>query len=84
MHPDKASALVITGVFRVTRNPMYLGLLLFLIGWAILLAHPVAALVVPAFVAYIDRFQIRPEEAALTDRFGARYKEYARTVRRWL
>ena len=82
--PEAASSLVTTGVYRLSRNPMYLGLLLALVGWAVALAHPLALLVAPLFVAYISRFQIRPEERALHATFGADFEAYARSVRRWL
>jgi protein-S-isoprenylcysteine O-methyltransferase Ste14 len=84
MQPQRASALVTTGIFRVTRNPMYLGLLLLLGGWAIYLANPLAGLVLPIFVLYLNRFQIAAEEAALTRNFGGTYTAYQHRVRRWL
>lgn len=84
MHPEQASTLVTAGIYGVTRNPMYLGLLLLLIAWATVLAHLPAALGAAAFVAYMNRFQIRPEEVALAEHFGAPYHAYRRTVRRWL
>jgi protein-S-isoprenylcysteine O-methyltransferase Ste14 len=82
--PGAASAVVTTGVYRWTRNPMYLGFLLALIGWGLLLANPWSLLGWPAFVAYMNRFQIQPEEAMLTAKFGAAYVGYMRQVRRWL
>ena len=84
LNPNKTSALVITGLYRISRNPMYLGMLALLTGWALWLANPLAVLVLPIFVAYITWFQIRPEEAALTAKFGAEYEAYCRRVRRWL
>lgn len=82
--PEKASSLVVTGLYRFTRNPMYLGLLLVLIGIALLLGSFVNVAVIVAFVAYITAFQIRPEEERLTEVFGARYVAYTREVRRWI
>ena len=82
--PESASALVSSGVCRITRNPMYLGLLFILIGWAAFLAAPVALLGPLVFGLYMGRFQIAPEEAALTKRFGTEYAEYKAKVRRWL
>jgi protein-S-isoprenylcysteine O-methyltransferase Ste14 len=82
--PDEASSLVSTGIYRVTRNPMYLGLLLILAGWCVYLGNGVAALLLPAFVAWMNRFQIGPEERALREKFGPRFTEYAATVSRWL
>ncbi len=84
MTPDKATAVVSTGVYRVTRNPMYLGLVLMLLALALYLASPWALLGPLAFGAFITRFQIRPEERALAARFGAAYTAYCARVRRWL
>jgi protein-S-isoprenylcysteine O-methyltransferase Ste14 len=82
--PQNASSLVTSGVFRFTRNPMYLGLLLVLVGWAVFLASawPVAG--PPAFMLCIGRLQIEPEERVLVAKFGAAYADYASRVRRWL
>jgi protein-S-isoprenylcysteine O-methyltransferase Ste14 len=84
MHPEAASAIVTSGIYRFTRNPMYLGFLLALIAWAVFLGNLVSALMPAIFVGYIYRFQISPEERALRARFGARYEAYLRSVRRWL
>lgn len=82
--PEQSSTLVGTGIYRYSRNPMYLGFLLALIGWGVYLANGVAALLLPAFVVYMNRFQIAPEERALMDHFGQTFLAYARAVRRWL
>lgn len=82
--PGRASALVCTGLYRFSRNPMYLGMLLVLLGWALFLAHPAAALLLPLYVIYMNRFQIIPEERALAAKFGAAFAEYRKRVRRWL
>ena len=84
MKPDRASAVVRSGVFRITRNPMYLGLVFVLLGWAVYLESPWSLLGPMAFVAYIGRFQIMPEEKALEGHFGADYTAYKSGVRRWL
>ena len=84
MKPQESSALVAGGVYRYTRNPMYLGMLLVLAAWGILLANAAALLALPLFLAYIGRFQIAPEERALEARFGASFADYRRAVRRWL
>lgn len=81
--PAAASALVRTGVFRFTRNPMYLGLLLCLVAWAIFLSSVLALLSAPLFVVYMNRFQIAPEERALAALFGDSFAAYKRDVRRW-
>ena len=84
MTPDATTALVVSGIYRVTRNPMYLGFLLLLLAEMVWLANPVAFLVVPAFVLYLNRFQIGPEEIALRSRFAAEFQAYTHRVRRWI
>ena len=84
LRPDQASALVTGGIYRWTRNPMYLGMLLLLIGWACILSNGAALAILPLFVIYMNRFQIGPEERALRARFGAEFDNYCRNVRRWL
>jgi protein-S-isoprenylcysteine O-methyltransferase Ste14 len=84
MKPQSASSMVRSGVYRVTRNPMYLGLVFLLCGWAAFLWSWWALLGPFAFAAYIARFQIAPEERALTKLFGAEYLAYKAKVRRWL
>jgi protein-S-isoprenylcysteine O-methyltransferase Ste14 len=82
--PEAATVIVTSGIYRLSRNPMYLGLLLVLIGWAVWLSHILPLILVPFFVLYMNRFQIEPEERALTAKFGGQFREYARSVRRWL
>jgi protein-S-isoprenylcysteine O-methyltransferase Ste14 len=82
--PQKASSLVGSGIYRFTRNPMYLGLLLALVGWSVYLANWAAALLLPVFVAYMNRFQIQPEERALSGKFGSQFIAYSSSVRRWV
>lgn len=84
LRPERASALVASGVFRWTRNPMYLGLAIVLLGWAAYLAHPLAALGVPAFVAWMNQSQIPREERTLEELFGEEFARYRARVRRWL
>jgi protein-S-isoprenylcysteine O-methyltransferase Ste14 len=84
MNPEKATLLVTDGVFRISRNPMYLGLLLLLIGWAIWLGSASVWIIPPAFLFGITLVQILPEERALSALFGARYAEYRREVARWI
>jgi len=84
LRPEKASALVTSGIYRRTRNPMYVALAIALLGWAIWLGHPLALLGVAAFVAWINRFQIAPEERALRALFGTEFERYCSEVRRWL
>lgn len=82
--PEKASTVVVDGVYRYTRNPMYLALALVLCAWAVKLGNPVSLAGLPVFVAYMTRFQIKPEERILEGKFGAPYREYKARVRRWL
>jgi protein-S-isoprenylcysteine O-methyltransferase Ste14 len=82
--PSASSALVRAGIYRFTRNPMYVGLGLVLLGWAISLANALAFLLLPAYVLYMSRFQIGPEERALQETFGDEYSDYRTRVRRWL
>ena len=84
MSPDKAESIVTDGVYRFTRNPMYVGLTLALVGWAIFLENAAALLVPPLFVAYMTHFQIKPEERALLEKFGRTYEDYMADVRRWV
>lgn len=84
LKPDAASSLVRTGVYRYSRNPMYVGFALLLLAWACYLAAPWALLGVLAFVLYIHRFQIAPEERALAQIFGDEFQRYSAQVRRWL
>ena len=82
--PESTSSLVRSGIYTLTRNPMYLGLLLILSGWAIFLANALVFLLLPMFIFYMNRFQIQPEERALTARFGQEFVAYTARVRRWI
>ncbi|MBO6756296.1 MAG: isoprenylcysteine carboxylmethyltransferase family protein [Roseibium sp.] len=85
LKPDRASSLVVTGVYRFSRNPMYLGLVCLLAAWGVYLGALIATLIVVAAVVwYLTEFQIKPEEAALEKRFGDPYHAYKQKVRRWL
>lgn len=84
MTPERTSALVSNGIYRYTRNPMYVGMLLALLAFAIVLASPASLLMLPAFVVYMNRFQIMPEERQLARHFGAEFQAYRAGVRRWL
>jgi protein-S-isoprenylcysteine O-methyltransferase Ste14 len=82
---NQSSSLVVKGIYRVSRNPMYLGFLLFLIAFGVYLANVIALLISPpAFVVYMNKFQIIPEEKALFLEFGEEYVSYKSAVRRWL
>jgi len=84
LKPETSAALVSTGVYSFTRNPMYLGMVFALLAWAVYLSS-VWSLAGPVFFAvYITRFQIVPEERVLDRLFGAPFAEYKKRVRRWL
>ena len=83
--PETASTLAVDGMYRRTRNPMYLGVLLCLIACGVYLANFASLLFVPTlFVIYMNQFQIKPEEQALTLIFGEEFTNYMLRVRRWL
>ena len=84
LKPERASALVTGGVYRVTRNPMYVGLALLLLAWASYLSALLPFVGPVVLVLWITRFQIRPEERVLQGIFGEAYSSYAARVRRWL
>jgi protein-S-isoprenylcysteine O-methyltransferase Ste14 len=84
LKPQSSTALVSTGVYSFTRNPMYLGMGLALCAWAVYLSSLAALLGPVFFVLYITRFQIVPEERVLDQLFGAPFAAYRKRVRRWL
>lgn len=84
LHPGQATALVTGGVYRVSRNPMYVGMLLCLLAWAIYLASPLSLAGPVAFIAFMNRFQVGPEERILTEKFGGTFERYKASTRRWL
>lgn len=84
LKPETSTALVTTGIYRITRNPMYLGMLAVLLAWAAYLSSAWALLGPVAFALYITRFQIIPEERALRSLFGTTFVAYTQRTRRWL
>ena len=84
LKPETSTSLVSTGIFARTRNPMYLGMLIGLLAWAVYLASALALLGPVAFALYITRFQIVPEERAMHSLFGSAFSKYSQRVRRWL
>jgi protein-S-isoprenylcysteine O-methyltransferase Ste14 len=84
LRPETTSSLVTSGVYRFTRNPMYVGLALVLLAWAVFLSSAWSLLGPLIFILYMTRFQIVPEERVLSGIFGTRYSEYQAKVRRWL
>lgn len=83
LDPSRASVLVTGGIFRVTRNPMYLSLLLLLVAYAVRLGSWVEWLGPAVFAAYVTRFQIVPEERILAAKFGTAFLAYKTRTRRW-
>ncbi len=79
----QASTLVTSGLYNYSRNPMYLGLLVFLLAWGLWLGNAFNVLLAAGFVGYMNKFQISLEEKALLERFGKAYKNYCILVRRW-
>jgi len=84
LSPESAAVVVSNGAYRISRNPMYVGLVAVLVGWALHLAHPLSLLLTPFFVMYMTRFQIIPEERALIVKFGDVYWTYMETTPRWI
>ncbi|PSF07579.1 isoprenylcysteine carboxylmethyltransferase family protein [Marinobacter fuscus] len=82
--PDQSVSLVVRGVYRISRNPMYVGFLLVLIAWGIFLSNLASLALLPVFVVYMNRFQIVPEERHMREKFGEAYRQYEAEVRRWV
>lgn len=82
--PDKARSLVTNGIYRISRNPMYAGLLLILTGYGFYLGNMLTFAMPLLFVEYMNRYQIMPEEEVLADKFGDKYLRYKNEVPRWL
>lgn len=82
--PHKASTLVTDGVYRLTRNPMYLGMLMLQLGYVAWLGTPASLAAIAAFVAWMTVFQIKPEERALQAIFADEYEDFRRRTRRWI
>ena len=84
LQPESATSLVHNGIFGKTRNPMYVGLFLILLGWAVWLQSASNIFILIAFVFGLTELQIKPEEAALRKVFGQGYIDYCKRVRRWI
>ena len=82
--PYKTTSLVITGVYKITRNPMYLGMLLIIISFAFYKASIISLILIPFFIFYINKFQIEPEEFEMRKKFGKEYEDYCKKVDRWI
>lgn len=84
MNPQDCNSLVIKGIYKYTRNPMYLGFLFWLLSLGLFFRNPISIFIIIIFVAYMNTFQIVPEERVLQEKFGEEYLEYNKCVRRWL
>ncbi|MCL6265607.1 methyltransferase family protein [Flagellimonas myxillae] len=79
----KSSSLVTNGIFKYSRNPMYLGMLIILLGFGLKLGNAFNTLLAAGFVYYMNHFQIKKEEEALSELFGTAYRNYCKATRRW-
>ncbi len=84
LNPEQASELVISGIFKRTRNPMYLGMSLILGGATLVIGHLIGLIWLMAFMVYIQTYQITPEEKAMQKLFGDAFVQYRQQVRRWI
>lgn len=82
--PKETTFLVTTGIYKFTRNPMYLGIVTILFSFLIYLGNPINIVNIVLFILYMNKFQIIPEEKALEDLFKEDYIEYKSKVRRWM
>ena len=82
--PYKTTSLVITGVYKITRNPMYLGMLLIIISFAFYKASIISLILISFFIFFINKFQIEPEEFEMRKKFGKEYEDYCKKVDRWI
>jgi len=82
--PEASSALVTSGIYQRTRNPMYVGFVFWLFAWACFLNNLFTLAVVAGFVVYMTKYQIKPEEKALSGIFGQEYRDFMQSVKRWL
>ncbi len=82
--PYKTSNLVISGIYKITRNPMYLGMLFLIMAYAIYNNNVIGCIIIPIFIFYINKFQIEPEEIEMRKKFGESFENYCKKVNRWL
>ena len=82
--PDRTATLVVDGLYKYSRNPMYVGMLMILIAWALRLGALIAFIGPIVYYFWITELQIKPEERALREKFGERYDAYCQRVRRWI
>jgi protein-S-isoprenylcysteine O-methyltransferase Ste14 len=84
LKPETATLLVNTGIYKFSRNPMYVGNFIFLLAWGIWLGVPANIALLSVYELYMTRFQIQPEEKALENIFNGDYQHYKEQVRRWV
>ncbi|CTQ60343.1 methyltransferase family protein [Roseibium album] len=84
MKPGETTSLVTDGIYRLSRNPMYLGLLFLLVAASLYFSSYLSFIIIPGFVWYLTEFQIKPEEKILRETFGETYEKYLTKVRRWV
>ena len=82
--PYKTSNLVISGIYKITRNPMYLGMLFLIMAYATYNNNVIGCIIIPIFIFYINKFQIEPEEIEMRKKFGESFENYCKKVNRWL
>ena len=82
--PSKTSSLVISGIYRITRNPMYLGMLFLIISFTFYKLSLAGAIIIPSFIFYINKYQIEPEEYEMRKKFGENFEDYCKKVDRWI
>ena len=82
--PHKTSNLVISGIYKITRNPMYLGMLFLIMAYTIYTNNVVGSITIPIFIFYINKFQIEPEEIEMRKKFGESFENYCKKVNRWI
>jgi len=84
MTPEKSTQLVTTGIYRYSRNPMYIGFLAWLLAAALFIGNPLGLLLLPPFIWLVNKLYIYPEEKALEKLFGDEFSIYKSEVGRWL
>jgi protein-S-isoprenylcysteine O-methyltransferase Ste14 len=82
--PEQTKTLVTSGLYQISRNPMYMGFLFFIVGTACIYGNISGFIITALFISYMNRFQISLEEQHLNTLFGEQYKLYCQSVRRWL
>lgn len=82
--PNKSNKLVITGLYNISRNPMYVGMVLCLFALSMAQGNILSFVISMGFALYLNRFQIQPEERFLKQKFGEQYESYCQKVRRWI